>query len=124
MKLSEISERKPLVNFGQRPTVTVNLFTQTVTIGIQNPSSGLMHFMSIEEAVRKDFLSVQPASWMGASHALTIKSGRVTVVVQDAEKAAEENPTMTDAEYRQWKRKHQAEVEAQADPYGLQTLKR
>ena len=49
---------------------------------------------------------------MGASHALTIKSGRVTVVVQDAEKAAEENPKMTDQQYRQWKKKHEADLKA------------
>ena len=109
--------RKPLVNFRQMPTVMVNLKKQTVSI-IVNNDSGATSLLSIEAAVKKGFISVEPSSFLRTSHAIAIRSSRVVVVVQEAEIAAEEEPSMTDAEYRQMKRREREQIEN--NQYGLQ----
>ena len=109
---------KPLVNFRQMPTVMVNLKKQTVSI-IVNNDSGATSLLSIEAAVKKGFISVEPSSFLRTSHAIAIRSSRVVVVVQEAEIAAEEEPSMTDAEYRQMMKRRERE-QNENNQYGLQ----
>jgi hypothetical protein len=109
---------KPLVNFRQMPTVMVNLSRQTVSIIVHN-DSGATSLLSIEAAVKKGFISVEPSSFLRTSHAIAIRSSRVVVVVQEAEIAAEEEPSMTDAEYRQMMKRRERE-QNENNQYGLQ----
>lgn len=115
--LSELSEHKPLD--WAMPIVVLGK-TQTALIFFRN-SSGTLSQYSLEEAVDRGYVRVKKStgSWQDAAAFIEIRIARVCIVLKDAAEAAEE-PAMTAKQYNEWKRKHEADLNAN-DGYGLQT---
>lgn len=111
------TERKPL-DLSRIPTVGINIHNQHVTLALMN-SSGTMSHLTLEQAVERNLITMQPSggSYKEVTHFIGLKLSRLVLFVENKD-TAEPEPTMTDAEYRELRRR---KLEAEVDPYGLQT---